>query len=95
MRDPERKIPEGNVIVSPADGKIIEVRRVKGLVNGKKGLGLVETLASDVAKECYMVAIFMNPLNVHVNRSPIKGKILKIKHSKKRLKKNNTFSIKP
>jgi phosphatidylserine decarboxylase len=82
LRDPKRKIPQGRVITSPADGKIIEIRKVKGVVKGKKGLGIIETLASDVAKECYLVAIFMNPINVHVNRAPIKGKVLKTKHSR-------------
>ena len=65
LRDPKREIPQGRVITSPADGKTIEIRKVKGVVKGKKGLGVIETLASDVAKECYLVAIFMNPTNVH------------------------------
>ncbi len=82
LRDPKRRIQGGNVIVAPADGKIIEIRKVKERVKGKKGFGIVETLASDVAKECYMVAIFMNPFNVHITRAPIRGKILKINYSK-------------
>lgn len=82
LRDPERNIPYGKVIVSPADGKIIEIIKVGGIVKRRKGMGMVETLTSEIGKNCYLVSIFMSPLNVHVNRSPISGKILSVKHSK-------------
>lgn len=82
-RDPERKIPMGNNIVSPADGKIICILmtgKEKAVV--KKGfLGKIETLAADVAKECYIISIFMSPLDVHVNRSPIDGEVISVKHT--------------
>lgn len=59
FRDPERKIPEeARVIVSPADGRIVQVEEVRP--KGLKG-------------RYYQVSIFMSPLDVHVNRSPIAG----------------------
>ncbi len=62
FRDPDRTPPvEDNVIVSPADGKVLFAEDVidNKFINGK-------------AKQ---VSIFMSPLNVHVNRIPINGKV--------------------
>lgn len=83
-RDPERKIPKGNNIVSPADGKIINILKVKSAkaTINKGFLGKIETLTKDIARECYAISIFMSPFDVHVNRAPIEGKIMSIKHEK-------------
>ena len=83
-RDPERKIPEGNNIVSPADGKIINIIDTKDdEVKIKKGLfGKIKTIAKDIANDCYVVSIFMSPLDVHVNRAPISGIVKSTKYSK-------------
>ncbi len=62
FRDPERVTPNKNAAVfSPADGKVIIVKDIedKRFINGK-------------AKQ---ISIFMSPLNVHVNRIPISGKV--------------------
>ena len=62
FRDPERKIPQAsNVIVSPADGKIIAIKTMKEDIFLKQ--------------ECIRVSIFMNIFSVHVNRAPISGTI--------------------
>src|SRR3989338_8926471 len=83
-RNPERKIPHGNNIVSPADGKIIGILKVKSnRIRINKGfIGKIETLAKDVAKECYVISIFMSPFDVHVNRAPLDGKIISVRHEK-------------
>ncbi len=83
-RNPERNIPAGNNIVSPADGKIISILKVKNnKIRINKGfLGKIETLAKDVAKECYVISIFMSPFDVHVNRAPLDGKIISVRHEK-------------
>ncbi len=85
-KDPKRKIPLGNSIVSPADGKIIRILKTKNnRIKVDKGLlGKIETLTKDVAKECYVISIFMSPFDVHINRAPIEGKIESIKHEKGR-----------
>lgn len=67
FRDPQRVTPnKENIIVSPADGRVLYVREIEDqrFLNGK-------------AKE---VAIFMSPLNVHVNRIPISGKVEYVKY---------------
>ncbi len=62
FRDPDRTPPkEDNVIVSPADGKVLIVKEV-----------IDERFINEKA---WQVSIFMSPLNVHVNRIPIDGKI--------------------
>ncbi len=62
FRDPERKIPEGDcLIVSPADGKIVGIDSVEHV-----------PFLDGPAKR---VSIFLSIFDVHINRSPIKGKI--------------------
>lgn len=66
FRDPDRRIAaEGrageNLIVSPADGKVVEVKEVEE----------PEFLKSHAT----LISIFMSPLDVHVNRSPIVGTV--------------------
>jgi phosphatidylserine decarboxylase len=55
FRDPEREIPGGPVAVSPADGKIVLIKR---------------------KPESTRVSVFLNIFDVHVNRSPIAGKVI-------------------
>ena len=60
FRDPRRTIPSGaGVIVSPADGRIT---RISALSLGDENSPTV-------------ISIFLSPLDVHINRSPIAGKI--------------------
>ncbi len=67
FRNPERKIPRlQNVILSPADGKIIEV----GEAQERRFL----------SEKTMKVSIFMSLFDVHLNRSPVSGKILQMKY---------------
>ena len=67
FRDPERKVPEkSNIVVSPADGRVLFVKEV-----------IDEKFLNSKAR---MVSIFMSPLNVHVNRIPISGKVDYVKY---------------
>ena len=85
-RNPERSIPKGNNIVAPADGRIIRIISTsKDAINVRKGfIGKIRVLTKDVAKECCVISIFMSPLDVHINRAPIAGKIKSIKYAKGR-----------
>tara|TARA_Y100001970_G_scaffold96502_1_gene121540 strand:+ start:5993 stop:6625 length:633 start_codon:yes stop_codon:yes gene_type:complete len=66
FRDPKRIPPDGsNLIISPADGKVIRV----DIIDDEK-LG-----------EVYAISIFLNIFNVHVNRMPLNGSILDIKYN--------------
>ena len=62
FRDPERISPnEEDVVVAPADGKIIAIERL---------------FDDRFTKEhVYRISIFMNIFNVHVNRMPFPGTI--------------------
>jgi phosphatidylserine decarboxylase len=67
FRDPERTTPtvEGG-IVAPADGKIIQVKELHD----------DEYMHGDAVQ----IAIFMSPLNVHVNRYPLTGRVTYFRH---------------
>lgn len=67
FRDPERVTPDiANVVVSPADGIVQMITKVKA--PAELGLG---------DKKFTRVSVFMSVFNVHVNRAPAEGKILK------------------
>lgn len=88
-RDPIRTIPSGKSIISPADGRIIEIidmldlKRKKPKIKIEKGIiGKIRTTASEVSDHCYIIVIFMNALNVHVQRTPVEGRVVSVKHTK-------------
>lgn len=69
FRDPERKTPAGeNLIVSPADGKIVAIRPEK----------------DDDIGNAVRVSIFMSIFSVHVNRIPLDGVVKNMEYSKGR-----------
>jgi phosphatidylserine decarboxylase len=66
FRDPERVVPtDAEVAVSPADGKVVSVSEVR------------DPLSGEIRPR---VGIFMNVLNVHVNRSPIAGRVTQVNY---------------
>ncbi len=68
FRDPERRVPkEGDIFVSPADGKVILIQNV-----------FEEKFLKDDAVE---ISIFMSPLDVHVNRAPCDGSVEEVVHT--------------
>ena len=67
FRDPERVTPEEDgVVVSPADGTVQMITKVKA----PEELGLGDAKFT-------RVSVFMSVFNVHVNRAPAEGKIIK------------------
>jgi phosphatidylserine decarboxylase len=64
FRDPIRHLPEGlkdSDVISPADGKIMLIE---------------ETEENDFLKaRAKVIGIFLSPMNVHVNRIPVTGKV--------------------
>jgi phosphatidylserine decarboxylase len=86
LRNPKRNTPKGDHIIAPADGKIIEILEFNGpdvkLFKGNKRLlGIIHTLTKDVAKQGYIISIFMSPMDVHINRAPIDGSVKSVVHS--------------
>ncbi len=62
FRDPDRTVPEGkNVVVSPADGKVILIKDIYE--------------PSYLKQEVKQISIFLSVFNVHVNRSPVGGTV--------------------
>lgn len=82
-RDPQRKIPKGNNIVAPADGRVINIIATsRDNTKVKKGIiGKIKTLSKDIAEECYVISIFMSPFDVHINRAPIEGIVKSVKYT--------------
>jgi phosphatidylserine decarboxylase len=67
FRDPQRVTPQtDNLIIAPADGRIIIVDKV----TPPEELGFTEKMLK--------ISIFMNVFNVHVNRAPTSGVVEKI-----------------
>lgn len=72
FRNPQRfTIANANEIISPADGVVNSIEKV---AIPPKELGL------DIKKKWTKISIFLNVFNVHVNRVPISGKILKVRY---------------
>ena len=67
FRDPERRIPSGEgLIVSPADGKVVSIADVSG--------------DSRFVDAVTRVSIFLSPLDVHINRMPVGGRIDEVEY---------------
>jgi len=72
FRNPERKTPtNSNYIISSADGKVC-------LIDNAIPPQEVQFGTNQMLRIC----VFMNVLNVHINRSPIEGKIDKVIYKK-------------
>jgi phosphatidylserine decarboxylase len=70
FRDPIRTTPRGdNLIIAPADGLITMITRVP------PPRELADTLAEG---EYTRVSIFMSVFDVHINRSPIAGRVARV-----------------
>lgn len=69
-RDPQRITPlDDNLVISSADGKVSSV-----------GLS-VPPVELDLGSEPMLrICVFMNVFSVHINRAPVRGKILMINH---------------
>jgi phosphatidylserine decarboxylase len=67
FRNPDRSIQvDTTKVIAPADGKVVLIEEVDDAeyFKGKR----------------LQISIFMSPLNVHVNRFPVPGKVLYAKH---------------
>jgi phosphatidylserine decarboxylase len=64
FRHPNRPIPQANeqLVYAPADGKVVVVEKT--------------TETEYFKDQRLMISVFMSPVNVHVNRNPVSGKIV-------------------
>ena len=67
FRNPQRTIPaDSKAVVSPADGKVIEVKEID---------------ERDFLKcRAIRICVFMNVFNVHVNRIPFGGRVKRVRY---------------
>lgn len=67
FRNPNRNSPKNDKhILAPVDGKVVAIEKVHE--------------PEFLNEECLQISIFMSPLNVHVTRYPVGGKILYSKY---------------
>jgi phosphatidylserine decarboxylase len=67
FRDPDRNIPtSGNLVVSPADARIMAA--------GER------TWPGAPPGEWQVVSMFLSPLDVHVNRTPVDGTVTRVEY---------------
>jgi len=67
FRDPPRAVPtQANAVLSPADGRIVKVEKVRDPMT---------------ARDTLLISVFMNVFNVHSNRSPVDGTVERIQYS--------------
>jgi phosphatidylserine decarboxylase len=65
FRDPEREVPQdANAVVSPADGRV--------MIAGPSDKRWAPP------GEWKQVTIFLSPMDVHINRTPVGGRVLKV-----------------
>jgi phosphatidylserine decarboxylase len=65
FRDPDRESPQDpRLVLSPADGRVLVA-------------GQAEPAASPPG-EWKQISIFLSPMDVHVNRSPVSGKVTRV-----------------
>ena len=66
FRDPPRLVPqEDDVVISPADGRVIKVER---------------TFDPYAEREAILISVFMNVFNVHSNRSSVDGVVRSVQY---------------
>jgi len=80
-RSPNRDIPKGNVIVSPATGDVIRIEKADANTISflKKGIGNSLTV-NGMEPPYNIIVIEMDPTDVHVQRSPIQGEVIYQEH---------------
>ena len=71
FRDPERSVPEETeAVVAASDGKVLSVEHIEddrfGALTGQAGTSWLR------------VAVFLSVLDVHVNRSPVAGRVVDV-----------------
>jgi phosphatidylserine decarboxylase len=67
FRDPERTSPAGaNLIVAPADGRVMIVGD--------------PPFPGAPAGDWHLVSIFLSPMDVHINRTPVDGRVTKVEY---------------
>ena len=66
FRDPPRRVPDqGNAVLSPADGRIVKIEKVRDPYADRDAL---------------LISVFMNVFNVHSNRASVDGTVRSVQY---------------
>lgn len=83
LRDPLRNIPEGDVLVAPADGTVLYIKDISRgeipiALKRQTSIPLTEITGIGEFKNTggFLIGIFMSPMSVHRNRIPVSGEIV-------------------
>ncbi|MFP4316746.1 MAG: phosphatidylserine decarboxylase [Desulfovibrionales bacterium] len=90
FRNPRRVPPEGEGILSPADGTVVYVKRVEPgdpviSIKGPRTLTVTDISGEDQDEPMVIIGVFMSPFDVHYNRAPLSGSVESIRHRPARL----------
>lgn len=85
FRNPSRRVPPGEHIVSPADGTVVYVKKVEAQapvisVKNKRSLSITDIVREGLNEMKVLIGVFMSPFDVHYNRAPISGQVGFIHH---------------
>jgi phosphatidylserine decarboxylase len=100
LRLPARNIPnDPNLFVSPANGKIVAIRRfideviIESKYDKEDNIdGAISLFGSDISPTGTIISIHMNLNNVHYQRVPVDSRVLAVKHTKGDF--NNALTVK-
>ena len=85
IKDPERKAPEGQLMVAPADGIVLYVRKIRDgiipeVIKKDVAVPMVDHIKGELVRpfnQGYLIGIYMNTHGVHINRMPNNGYVKK------------------
>jgi phosphatidylserine decarboxylase len=85
FRNPRRTPPDGEGILSPADGTVVYVKELaseQDVLCVKRGttIRVQDIVRAEVGLPRLLVGIFMSPFNVHYNRAPLSGRVAFVRH---------------
>jgi phosphatidylserine decarboxylase len=84
-RNPSRRPPPAEGILSAADGVVVYVKRLtatEDVIHVKQGLSarLSDIVREDLALPKLLIGVFMSPFDVHYNRAPLSGMVEFVRH---------------
>jgi phosphatidylserine decarboxylase len=75
FRDPDRASPQdAHAVLSPADGRVL----VAGPADPRAAPADERRSRAGLVTEWQQISIFLSPMDVHVNRSPVSGRVTRV-----------------
>jgi len=98
FRNPSRRVPPGEHIVSPADGIVVYLKQVPAndpviSMKNQRALSIADIVREDLNEIKVLIGVFMSPFDVHYNRAPISGQVEFIRHHPAVLKNHHMGSM--